>query len=288
MKKGLIAIYVGIFGNIALFVLKLAIGIFSGSIALTNDAFHSLSDFLATFIVLLGYKTSLRPADASHPYGHHKADPLVGLGVALSLAGMSVFLAYDAISNVSRGIEPKGIALFAVLISIIVNEGMAMYCFGVGKELKSPAIEATAYDHRSDALSSVVAFVGITGAKFGFKFLDPIAGLIIAIMICYFGFKVGKKNIDMLMDKVPDERLLKEIRQKAKEVEGVLDVHKIRARQLGKMVALDMHVDVDPEISVIKAHKIAHSVQKRLEELEEVESVLVHVCPSGVKIGKED
>jgi divalent metal cation (Fe/Co/Zn/Cd) transporter len=81
---------------------------------------------------------------------------------------------------------------------------------------------------------------------------------------------------------------LKEIRQEAKEVEGVLDVHRIRARQLGKMVALDMHVDVDPEISVIKAHKIAHSVQKRLEELEEVESVLVHVCPYGVKIGKED
>jgi cation diffusion facilitator family transporter len=255
---------------------------------LTNDAFHSLSDFLATFIVLLGYKTSLRPADASHPYGHHKAEPLVGLGVALSLSGMSVLLAYDAFSNVSSGIEPKSIALLVVLISIIVKEGMVRFCFKVGKELRSLAIEATAYDHRSDALSSVVAFVGIFGAQFGFGFLDPMAGFIIAIMICYLGLKVGKKNIDKLMDKSPDDKLLKEIKRKAMEVSGVLDVHRVRARQIGDGVILDMHVDVSPNISVMEAHEIAHSVQNKLEEHEEVESALVHVCPYGVKIGKED
>ncbi len=156
---------------------------------------------------------------------------------------MGVLLAYDAISNVSRGIEPKSIALFAV---------------------------------------------SFFGAQFGFEFLDSLTGFIIAIMICYFGFKVGKKNIDMLMDRSPDDELLKEIKQEAMEVSGVLDVHRVRARQLGEEVALDMHVDVDPEISVLEAHEIAHSVQKKLEELEEVESALVHICPYGTKIGEED
>jgi len=288
MKKGMIALYVGIFGNIALFVIKFAIGIFSGSIALTNDAFHSLSDFLATVVVLLGYKTSLRPADASHPYGHYKAEPLVGLGVALSLVGMSVFLAYNAISNVSSAVEPKSIALLAVLISIVVKECMARYSFGVGRELRSPAIEATAYDHRSDALSSVVAFFGILATKFGLSFLDPVAGFIIAMMICYYGFKVGKKNVDMLMDRSPKDKLLREIRERTMEVPGVLGIQRVRGRQMGGKALLDMHIDVDPNISVIRAHEISHAAQKSLEELDWVRSVLVHVCPYGVKIGEED
>ncbi|VUT23662.1 MAG: ferrous iron efflux protein F [Candidatus Methanolliviera sp. GoM_oil] len=288
IEKGMIALYMGIFGNIALFVIKFAIGIFSGSIALTNDAFHSLSDFLATVVVLLGYKTSLKPADASHPYGHYKAEPLVGLGVALSLVGMSVFLAYNAILNISREIEPKNIALLAVLISIVVKECMARYAFSVERELRSPAIEATAYDHRSDALSSVVAFFGILAAKFGLSFLDPVAGFIIAMMICYYGFKVGKKNVDMLMDKSLEDGLLREIGERAMEVPGVLGIHRVRSRQMGGKAVLDMHIDVDPNISVIRAHEISHAVQKSLEELDWVRSVLVHVCPYGVKIGKED
>jgi len=288
VKKGKGSLYLGIFGNLGLFILKLAFGIFAGSIALINDAFHSLSDFLSSSLALMGFRVSLAPADSSHPYGHHKAEPLAGLGVAIFLAGAASFLAYNAFSHISPQTPPKSVALTISLISIISKEIMARYCFRIGNLLKSPSIKATAYDHRSDALSSVAAFLGILGARAGFKFLDPLVGFIISIMILYFSFKIGKKNIDMLMDKVPSRYLVKKITERATEVKGVLDIHNVRVRQLDEEVGLDMHVEVAPGISLIEAHKIAHRVQEKLEEMEEVSTALIHICPQGVKIGEED
>jgi len=285
--EGKLSFYLGIFGNIALFILKFIVGTFSGSIALINDAFHSLSDFLSTTIAYIGYTASIRPADKSHPYGHEKAESIGGFIVALFLLGMGIFLAYNSIRNITTE-QPKNIALFAVTVSIISKELMARYCFRVADKLNSPAIKATAYDHRSDALSSLVAFVGVLGAILGIYFLDSVAGFILAILIFYYGIKVCRENINILMDRSPPQEVINLINNEVKKIPGVVGIHRIRARRMGRDFVIDMHVDVDPSISLITAHEIAHDVEKKLEDSGRVESVLVHICPSGIKIGEED
>jgi cation diffusion facilitator family transporter len=179
---------------------------------------------------------------------------------------------------------PGGIALWVALFSILLKELLARYSFKVGNRLKSPTIRALAADHRSDELSSLLAFIGILGAKLGLPVLDPLAGLIIALIIIFMGLRVGKRNVDMLMDKAPGPDLLEKIRNEACAVEGVHGIHSVRARQLGEEVGIDMHVEVDPELSIREAHRIAHDVQDRLEILDEVASALVHICPRGESV----
>ena len=274
------AFYLGIFGNIGLFILKLCFGIFGKSIALINDACHSFSDLLATSVALLGFRISLRPKDISHHYGHYKAEPLVGLFVALTLVAIGVITGYRAILSIIKGpVAPKSIAAVAALISILGKELMAKYCFRVGKLLNSTSIMATAYDHRSDALSSIPVFLAIICARVGFKFLDPLAGFFVSCTICYFAYKVGRDNIGMLMDQAPDKKFLDKIKEEISKVDGVLGMHKVRVRQLGRGTSIDLHIEVDSKSSVIEGDKIANAVREQLENLEEVDSALVHICP---------
>ncbi|RZN64140.1 MAG: cation transporter [Candidatus Methanoliparum thermophilum] len=285
--EGIFSFYLGIFGNIALFIFKFIIGIFSGSIALISDSFHSLSDFLSTIIAYVGYITSIRPADKSHPYGHEKAESIAGFIVALFLLGLGILLAYNSIKNITTE-QPKSIALFAVAVSIVSKEIMARYCFYIADKLNSPAIKAAAYEHRSDALSSIVAFVGVLGAILGIYFLDSVAGFILAVMIFYYGIKVCRENVNILMDKSPSQEIIDLVNNEIKNIPGVLGVHRLRARRMGRNFIIDMHIDVDPSISLITAHKISHAVEKKLEDSGRIASVIVHVCPSGIKIGEED
>jgi cation diffusion facilitator family transporter len=280
-RKGTFVLRFGIFGNILLFALKLSIGLISRSVALVNDAFNSLSDVFASILALLGYRTSQAPLDRDHHYGHRKAEPLCALGVALLIVLMGAFLAYSTIGRLGSTETPGGLALWVAAFSILLKEILARYSLKIGNRLKSPTIRALAVDHRSDELSSFLAFIGILGAKLGIPVLDPLAGLIIALIIVLVGLRVGKRNVDMLMDKAPDPRSLEIIRTCALSVEGVLGVHRVRARQLGEEVSLDLHVEVDSNLSIREAHEIAHRVQDCLESLDDVASALVHVCPKG-------
>jgi cation diffusion facilitator family transporter len=278
-KRGERVLVLGILGNLFLFGLKALVGAISGSLALLNDGFNSLSDTMSSVLALIGFRASRKPKDQSHHYGHRKAEPLAGFVVSLFIVLMGAFLAYETAQRIGHPEIPGGIAVWAAVAAILLKEVLARYSLSVGRRLRSPSIKALAHDHRGDVLSSTVALVGIVGARLGFPLLDPAAGFLVALIIVYMGFRVGKENVDMLMDRAPNPDLLERIESEARSVHGVLGVHSVRARKLGEDVTLDLHVEVDPDLRMREADRIAHRVQRRLESMEEISSALPHLCP---------
>ena len=192
---------IGLATNLMLTVLKALAGIFGLNYAMIADAIHSASDTVATGTAYLGIRVGERPADEDHPYGHANAETIAALVVALMILGTGIFLGISAINIIIKHDfeSPTNIALIAAIISIIVKEGMFRYTIKVGERNNSPAVIASAWDHRSDAYSSIAALVGITGAKVASEYMDPIAGILIAALIIWMALKLLRSNIGIIM-----------------------------------------------------------------------------------------
>lgn len=272
-------------GNIFLAMLKFIAGFMAGSSAMIADAFHSLSDILSTLVVIVSLKISLKPADPSHPYGHGKAESIGAKILALILIATGLGLAWDGVQNFLYGesIRPGPLALYAALLSIVCKEGMYRYAAGIGKKTGSTAIMADAWHHRSDALSSLAALVGIGGARLGFGFMDPLAAVVVAGMIVRIGIKLATQAIDELMDAAPDEGLQNKFTREAAICLGVKEVGDVRIRANGPDLYVDLTLVVEKGLSALEAHDVAERARINIMKMDSrVQDVFVHVDPEEI------
>ncbi len=280
ISSGIKATLVGALANLLLSVVKFIGGMAGHSTALVADALHSLSDLLTDAIVLATHKIGQIPADDNHPYGHGRAETIGAtiVGAVIILAG--IWIAYDVSQVIASGstLVPTWLAAGAALISIMVNEGIFHYTRTVGERTNSPAIIANAWHHRSDAISSVAALIGILGAHFGYPIMDPLAGGIVALMVLKVGYDILTEGLRDLMDTGLSEDQTQEIQKIIDDIPEVIKFHDLRTRTLGGEVFMDVHILVDTDLTVTEGHAAAERVRRSLiNAFNKVQDVLVHV-----------
>ena len=274
----------GILGNVALAAFKLFAGIFGRSGAMVSDAVHSLSDVFATLIAYIGVLLSQQKEDAEHPYGHERLECVASLALGLILAGTGVGIGYSGIRKLlfeRTALEiPTVLPLIAAVVSIVVKEGMFWYTMYYAKKLDSAAFKADAWHHRSDAISSVGSFIGIGMAKLGFPVMDPIASLLICLLILKVAFDISKDAIAKMLDTSCDNDFEQNIRTFIEEQPGVEHIDLLHTRQFGNKIYVDLEIAVKRDISLIEAHEIAESVHSSVEQsFPNVKHVMIHVNP---------
>jgi len=286
-KQAEFATIIGIIGNIVLAIIKGVIGFISESRALIADAVHSASDVAGSLAVLIGLRVAKEPPDEDHPYGHGKAESIAAIIVAVLLfivgleIGMSSFEAFFEEVH-----APKTLAIYAVIISIIVKEAMFRYKFYIGKKINSDAVIVNAYEHRSDVFSSFAALIGIVGAIIGESvnidwliYLDPVAGLFVAILVMRMAWKLGAESIHNTLDHVLHEEDTEILKQTVLEDQDVKRIDELHAREHGHYVIIDLKISVDPNMTVEEGHRVGKRVKKRLMKHENVRNVFVHINP---------
>lgn len=275
---------VGIFGNILLAAFKLFAGIFGKSGAMVSDAVHSLSDVFATVIAWIGVRLSRQKEDAEHPYGHERLECVASLLLGLILAGTGIGIGWSGIRKLfwERGsIEvPTVLPLIAAVVSIVVKEGMFQYTMHYAKKLDSAAFKADAWHHRSDAISSVGSFIGIGMAKLGFPIMDPIASLLICVLILKVAFDISRDAVYKMLDTSGDKAFEQRLRTFIEAQDGVRRIDLLRTRQFGNRIYVDLEIAVKADISLRDAHRIAERVHGAVEkEFPKVKHVMIHVNP---------
>ena len=275
---------VGIFGNILLAAFKLFAGIFGKSGAMVSDAVHSLSDVFATLIAWIGVRLSRQKEDAEHPYGHERLECVASLLLGLILAGTGIGIGWSGIRKLlwERGnIEvPTLLPLIAAVVSIVVKEGMFQYTMHYAKKLDSAAFKADAWHHRSDAISSVGSFIGIGMAKLGFPIMDPIASLLICVLILKVAFDISRDAVYKMLDTSGDKAFEQRLRTFIEAQDGVRRIDLLRTRQFGNRIYVDLEIAVKADISLRDAHRIAERVHGAVEkEFPKVKHVMIHVNP---------
>jgi cation diffusion facilitator family transporter len=272
---------VGAAVNIALAAGKVVFGLIGQSQALIVDGVHSLSDLLSDGIVLAAARVGSRGPDSDHPYGHARIETAATIGIGLLLLAVAAGFAYDAAQRLlepDRLWTPGWIALIAAVVSVLAKEALYHYTVRAGKLTRSPLIEANAWHHRSDALSSIVVVVGISGAMAGAFWFDALAAIVVAAMVGMVGWRFVWNAVRELVDTGLDPSELQALRAQIASVGGVRAYHGLRTRRMGADVLVDVHVLVDQRISVSEGHRIADEVRARLiRGIDDVTEVLVHV-----------
>lgn len=276
---------VGMIVNVALSIMKLIIGFIGNSQALIADGIHSFSDLTTDFSIIFGVKFWLQPADREHPYGHHKIELLVTMVIALVLMIIGFSILFKAIFSLnSRNIQnaPEFITFFIALISIISKEVLYRYTIKQSEKLKSTALKANAWHHRSDAISSVPVAVAIIVSSIFPKliFIDYIGAIIVSVFIIYPSFKMIKDAVSNLLDESVDKKTFDEISNIAQNIPNVINAHDIRTRKIGEAIFVDMHILVDKNITVKEGHDIAKAVKRTLlQQNLNILDVLIHIEP---------
>lgn len=273
---------IGALINALLGLFKLLGGIFFHSHALVADGVHSFADLITDVMVIFASKYGGQPVDDSHPYGHQRIETAATLFLALLLIITGILIAFDSINDLLEKNHsiPQLLALPIALISILANEGLFHYTHHIGKKIQSTLIIANAWHHRSDALSSLIVLLGLVGSYFGFHYFDAIAAIIVGIMIVQMGWSYGWNSVKELVDTAIEPAILAQIEAAILQVDGVQKIHQLRSRSMGKDVFIDVHILVDPFISVSEGHYIAQHVHQHLiQEIDSIKDVTVHVDP---------
>ncbi len=284
-KQAMKVSMVSIIGNFILTALKLLAGIVAHSGAMISDAIHSASDVFSTFVVIIGIKISSKESDKDHPYGHERLECVAAIVLATILAATGLGIGYSAAGKITGGdyahLEVPGIlALLAAILSIAVKEAMYQYTRIYAKRYDSSALMADAWHHRSDALSSVGALIGIAGARMGFPVLDPIASLVICFFIEKAAYDIFMDAVNKMVDKACDEETEAELRRCAMEQSGVLGIDLLHTRVFGNKIYVDIEIRADGEQSLRDAHRIAEHVHDSIEKtFPKVKHIMVHVNP---------
>ena len=279
---------VGILGNILLAAFKLLAGLLGRSGAMVSDAVHSLSDVFATLVAYFGVLLSRKKEDEEHPYGHERMECVASLALGLILAGTGLGIGYNGVRKLFFEREalqiPTTLPLIAALVSVVVKEAMFWYTMYYAKKMDSAAFKADAWHHRSDAFSSVGSFIGILMAKLGFPFMDPVAALIICLLILKVAFDITKGAIVGMLDTSCDRAFENRIRAFIEEQPGVEGIDLLLTRQFGNKIYVDLEIAVKRDISLIDAHAIAEQVHSAVEQnFVNVKHVMIHVNPAEEK-----
>jgi cation diffusion facilitator family transporter len=281
-RKSKIVSWTGILVNFFLTIFKIFAGILGRSQAMLADGFHSLSDIFASVLTLTSVKISQKPVDKDHPYGHGKAESIAALSISFILFGMVIVLTYRALNAIFLKIVivPGLLPLWAALISISVKELMFRHAHYVGKKFDNLAILAMAHDHRADAISSVAALVGIAGARLGYTFLDPLAGLVVALFIFKIGIDIFRPSLTELMDTSLPEDFIDEIKKITLSINGIREIDDVKTRRIGWRNSIDLSVQIDAELSIEEGHGISDKIEKLLlQRLKNIGNIMIHINP---------
>lgn len=268
--------------NIVLTVAQVITGVWAGSQALVADGLHSLSDLLSDFVVLLANRHSHKEADADHQYGHRRFETAASLALGLLLLGVSAGMIWQAVLKLT-GSEPPGpvhgVALAVAALTLVCKEGLFRYLLAVAQRVRSSMLVANAWHARSDAASSLVVALGIGGSLAGLPLLDPVAALIVGLIVGRMGLSFGWNALNDLMDRAASDEQVAEIQRVLEDTPGVLGVHDLRTRKMGDLILVDAHLDVDESLSVKQGHDISVVARERLMRELPVLDLMTHLDP---------
>lgn len=271
----------GIILNSLLFIAKLTVSLMSGSIALLSDTLNSFADILASVGIHIAVRIGSKKADANHPFGHGRVEPLSGIVVAIFTgilgfevlrSGILALFNYREVSHI-----PWVVAI--LLVTVAVKLFMSIYFFAASRKFRSPGLKATAVDSRNDVMISSIALVGVVGTWTEVYWLEGAAAVVISGFILFSAFTLGRENIDFLVGKAPSEDMIREISGVVMKVEGVIGIYKILAHYVGNAVHIEIHIELDGSLQLSRAHDIGNDVQKAVEKLEDVSRAFIHVDP---------
>ena len=276
---------VSIVANFVLTVFKLAAGVAAHSGAMISDAIHSASDVFSTIVVMLGIRISRRASDKDHPYGHERLECVAAIVLSTILAATGLGIGASAAKKIVGGdtaalAVPGVLALVAAVVSILVKEGMYQYTRASAKRIDSSALMADAWHHRSDALSSVGALIGIYGSRMGYPVLDSVASVIISVFIVKAAYDIFRDAVDKMVDKSCDDETIQEMRRQIEGQEGVLGIDLLRTRLFGNKIYVDIEIAADGSHTLNETHEVAECVHHMIERnFPNVKHCMVHVNP---------
>ena len=273
---------VGALVNLLLSALKLVVGWMASSAALMADGIHSLSDLASDALVWFAARHAHEEPDDEHPYGHGRFETAATLGLGILLGIVALGIVWDAIERAASGVHavPGMLAVYAALISIFAKEALYWYTIVVAKRVRSEMLRANAWHHRSDAISSVVVLIGIGGAMAGWSDLDSVAAVVVGAMVAKIGWDLGWEAMRELVDEALEPEQVESAQQAIMAVDGVRSLHMLRTRRQGHQASADVHVQVDPRLSVSEGHMISLAVEEQLKEaVEAINDVTVHIDP---------
>ena len=272
--------------NVVLSVVKLIAGVVAHSNAMISDAIHSASDVFSTVVVIIGIKLASKESDKEHPYGHERLECVAAIVLAMILFITGLGIGMDALQNIFQKsreeLETPGIlALLAAVLSIVCKEAMYWYTRHYAKKIESGALMADAWHHRSDALSSVGALIGIVGARFGFPVMDSIASLVIFVFIAKAAYDIFKDAVDKMVDHCCDEETEQQIYECVMKNDEVLGIDLLQTRIFGNKIYVDVEIVVDGSYTLNRAHAIAENVHDEIEKnFSKIKHIMVHVNPA--------
>ena len=278
---------VSIVVNLLLSAGKLAAGLIAHSGAMVSDAVHSASDIFSTLIVMVGLRLSGKAADREHPYGHERMECVAAIVLAGVLMVTGLLIGYKGAREILSGQAtdrpaPGLLALVAAIVSIAVKEGMFWYTRGYARRLASPALMADAWHHRSDALSSVGALIGIAGARLGVPMMDPLASVVICAFIIKAAFDIFRDAVDRMVDHSGDPQTKSQIRECVMAHGGVRRIDVLRTREFGSRLYVELEIALDDTLTLSEAHSIAEGVHDDVERaFPQVKHIMIHVNPVG-------
>jgi cation diffusion facilitator family transporter len=284
LQRSLRATFLGLAANVALTVVKFLAGILGHSQALIADAVESLADIFSSIIVWRGLVVAETPPDDDHPYGHGKAEPLAAAAVSVMLLLAAGWIAFHALHAIAAPrVAPSPFTLIVLIVVIVVKEILFRFVLRESETVSSSAVETDAWHHRSDAITSSAAFLGISislvGGK-GYEAADNWAAVAAAAVIAWNGWRLLRPAFNELMDRSPDRELIEKIRAVAGTIPGVDGVEKCFVRKMGYQFFVDMHVEVNPQMTVEHSHRIGHEVKNKVRaEVPSVRDVLIHIEP---------
>jgi len=286
-RRGIRTTLLGIVANAILAVLKGTAGFLGNSYVLIADAIESTSDVLGSIVIYTGLRVAAKPRDVNHPYGHGKAEPLAAVAVALALFAAAIIILVQSVREIiTPHHAPAPFTLAVLLVTVIAKESLYRFAFRVSEDIHSIAVRTDAWHHRSDAITSAAAFVGITVALVGgegFESADDLAAMFVSAIIAYNAYRLFLPAVGEVMDVAPSPHIEEELRRVAGAVDGVRALDKCLVRKMGLEYYVDLHVVVDGSLSVERGHEIGHTVKDAIRASNpKITDVLVHVEPDSV------
>lgn len=269
--------------NVVLTILKILAGLLGNSTAIISDGLHSASDIITSIGILIGNKISRKPRDEEHQYGHEKAESLVSFILSSVLIIVAIKIGYDGVKelfNINNILVPNALPLIVAIISIGIKEYQYQITIRVAKKINSSSLKADAWHHRSDALSSIAAFIGIGGTMLGFKILDPIASIIVAIVVVKVGVDILKSSCDELMDSSISKQDISKIEALVSKSDNIYGIKDFKSRKYGSVAYVDMSILIDNDKTLEEAHDIADELEKSIiSNLNYIKEINIHTEP---------
>lgn len=286
--------FTGLIWNAFLSVVKFVVGLLGNSQALVADAVHSASDFVTDIVVIVGSHFWNSPPDAEHPYGHRRFETLISIGIGLAIVFVGIGIGYNAVCNLiaGKGRQPEFVVAIMAVVSILVKEVLFRYTRNAGVKIRSQALEANAWHHRSDAFSSipVLIAVGVAIVFPEFWFADAVGALIVSLFILHSAFEIAAPGVRQLVDRGASPEVLDKLKLIALSHSKVISLHGFRSRYVGNDLHVDVHIVVDAEMTLRAAHNVAEEVEQLLIDSDEnVVDALVHIDPyDPVRVARGD